>query len=123
MTPISESSLSIGTATIVRAPRSAVAPPHQLNLLVGERPHLLPVDEDSTNQHIILEHWHADCGSRSAKLGCHTDHSILGGVGTVNDPFRAHGPIEQATWCPTWCRSSAQASPLSFGQFRRRPDF
>src|SRR5262249_58887033 len=88
-------------------------------LLIGERAHLLPVDEDGADQVIVLEHWHADCGSCPAELGRQTDSSIFGSISSVNDLFRTHGTIEQATWC----RSSQQASPLSFGQFRRRTNF
>ena len=32
---------------------------HQLDLLVGERPHLLAVDDDGADQLVVLEHRHA----------------------------------------------------------------
>ena len=33
---------------------------HQLDLLVGERPHLLAIDDDGADQLVILEHRHRD---------------------------------------------------------------
>ena len=40
---------------------------HQLDLLVGERPHLLAVDGDGADQFVVLEHRHANEGPRSAE--------------------------------------------------------
>src|SRR5262249_54288036 len=91
----------------------------QFNLLLSKWTHLLPVDEDGADQVVVLEHRDDDLSSRAAELGRQADRSGFRGVGSVDDLFRAHGPIEQATWC----RSGAQASPLSFGQFRWRPNF
>ena len=42
---------------------------HQLDLLVGEGPHLLAVDDDGADQVVILEHRDADQGARAAELG------------------------------------------------------
>ena len=42
---------------------------HQLDLLVGERPNLLPVDDDHADQLIVLEHRHSNSGSRAAEPG------------------------------------------------------
>src|SRR5262249_53527378 len=39
---------------------------HQLNLLVGERPRFLPVDDDKTGQLIVLEHRHAHDRTRAS---------------------------------------------------------
>src|SRR5204862_6693339 len=41
---------------------------YQFDLLVGERPNLLPVDHDYADQFIVLEHRHADCRSRPAEF-------------------------------------------------------
>src|SRR5262249_12535358 len=41
---------------------------HQLDLLVGERLNLLPVNGDGTNDLLILEHRHTDKSARAAKL-------------------------------------------------------
>ena len=42
---------------------------HQLDLLVGERPHLLTIDDDGADQLVVLEHWYADEGSRPPEFG------------------------------------------------------
>jgi hypothetical protein len=34
--------------------------PHQCDLLVGKRLHLLPIDVDSADQRVVLEHWHGE---------------------------------------------------------------
>ena len=31
---------------------------HQLDLLFGERPHLLAINDDRPDQLVLLEHWH-----------------------------------------------------------------
>src|SRR5262245_33986419 len=41
---------------------------HQFNLLVGERPHLLPVDGDRAEQHILLEHRYREVGEDAADI-------------------------------------------------------
>src|SRR5262249_23584904 len=87
----------------------------QFNLFIGEGTYLLPVNEDGANQLLLSKHWHADCGSRSTKLGRQADRSVFRGIGSMNDLFRAHGTIEQSAWC----RANRQALPLSFGQLRR----
>ena len=38
---------------------------HQLDLLVGERPHLLAIDDDGADQLVVLEHRHGE--QRSAR--------------------------------------------------------
>ena len=40
----------------------------QLDLLVGERPHLLAVDRDGADQPVVLEHRHTDEGAPAGKL-------------------------------------------------------
>ncbi len=42
---------------------------HQLDLLVGERPHFLAVDDDNANQLVFLEHRHGEDSPIAAKLG------------------------------------------------------
>ena len=39
---------------------------HQLDLLVGERPHLLAIDDDGADQLVVLEHRHAADRARAA---------------------------------------------------------
>ena len=41
---------------------------HQLDLLVGERAHLLAVDDDRADQLVVLEHRHGEKGARAAEL-------------------------------------------------------
>ena len=41
---------------------------HQLDLLVGERPHLLAVDDDGADQLIVLEHRHDEMGSAPRRI-------------------------------------------------------
>ena len=81
---------------------------HQLDLLVSERPNLLPIDADGADQHIVLQHWHVDGGSRAAELDRHAEggfSSIVGGVAHLLCP---HYPVEQASW--HWLKRS---TPLS----------
>src|SRR5262249_12636000 len=44
----------------------------EIDLLVGERTNLLPIDDDSPHQLIILEHWNTDYGSSTADRSRHT---------------------------------------------------
>ena len=41
---------------------------HQLDLLVGERPDLLAVDDDGADQLVVLEHRHDEQRPRAAEL-------------------------------------------------------
>src|ERR1700730_3810405 len=43
--------------------------PYQLNLLVGERPHLLPVDDESADDVLVLEQRNTNNGTCAAMLG------------------------------------------------------
>ena len=40
---------------------------HQLDLLVAKRSDLLAEDDDSTDQHLVLEHWHPDDAARASQ--------------------------------------------------------
>ena len=40
---------------------------YQFDLLVGERPHLLPIDGESADKFVVLEHRHANVGPRAAE--------------------------------------------------------
>ena len=40
----------------------------QLDLLVGERPHLLAVDGDRADQLVVLEHRHGENGARAGEF-------------------------------------------------------
>ena len=47
---------------------------HQLDLLVGERTHLLAIDDDGADQLVLLEHRHGEHGASAAELdGCDDD--------------------------------------------------
>ena len=46
---------------------------HQLDLLVGERPHLLAVDGDGADQLVVLEHRHGEKRACAAELGAGDD--------------------------------------------------
>src|SRR5580704_7292268 len=39
---------------------------HKFDLLVGKGTNFLPVNQDSSHQRFVLEHWHGDEGSRAA---------------------------------------------------------
>ena len=43
---------------------------HQLDLLIGERPHLLAIDADHTNKLVLLEHWYV----KNTSGACAFDH-------------------------------------------------
>ena len=42
---------------------------HQLDLLVGEGPHLLTINGDDSNQGVVLEHRHRQDSAIASKLG------------------------------------------------------
>ena len=56
---------------------------HQLDLLVGERPHLLAVDADRADQLALLEHRHVEQASRAAELGGGDAERFAVGIGLL----------------------------------------
>ena len=69
----------------------------QLDLLVGERTHLLTVDVDVANQLVVLEHRNEEKGSRRGKFDDADSRRIalligklLAVVGNVNEVLRSH---------------------------------
>ena len=69
---------------------------HQLDLFVGERPHLLAVDGDRADQLVVLEHGHGDERARAGELGdggaC--VRLFRHEVGNVDHPFRFDDPAQ-----------------------------
>jgi hypothetical protein len=90
----------------------------QHDLLVGEWPDFLPVDDDSADQQIILEHWNVNCGSRAAECCCLAGCGIGGLVGSVPHLLCPRNLIQVAA------RRSLKRSALllEFGKFRRRAE-
>ena len=90
----------------------------QLDLLVGERPHLLAIDDDCPDQLVVLEHRHDECRSRAAELrriaGVRLG-SIIGGVGQL--PC-----LQDASEKGPGFGAKRSAAPLEFGQCGRRVD-
>ena len=59
---------------------------HQLDLLVGERSHLLAIDGDGADQLVLLEHRHGDEASRAAdSLRPQGASAYAGSVATIGD--------------------------------------
>ena len=50
----------------------------QLNLLVGKRAYLLAIDANRANQFAVLEHWHVEKTSGTAKFGCRRREEVRG---------------------------------------------
>ena len=74
---------------------------HQLDLLVGERQHLLTVDGDYTNQFIIFEHWHRNYCPESTKIRKAT---------TNGSPWRYASRLVAANGtCLVCCRAAERA--------------
>ena len=67
---------------------------HQLDLLVGERPHLLAIDGDGADQLVVLEHRHGENGAGAGELDERRPLVALevgrlaSDVGDVNDLLR-----------------------------------
>src|SRR5262249_48314502 len=76
----------------------------------------LPVDEYSADQKIVLEHWHANGGSRAAELSCRAGNGFGGVVGGMAHLLCPHDAIEQATRC----QLKRSGPPIEFGKFGRR---
>ncbi len=54
---------------------------HQLDLLVGEGPHLLAENVDGADELVVLEHWNGEYAAIAAKLDCVEDKRIAIDVG------------------------------------------
>ena len=80
----------------------------QLDLLVGERPHLLAVDDDGADQLVVLEHRHHDQCASARESTAATDERVAFELGRV--------VLRSAIGPPVWSRDAAE------GDFRRRID-
>ena len=86
----------------------------QLDLLVGERTDLLPIDGDRADQHFVFKHRHTDAGARATERRCPAD-GFSGIVGRVTHLLRPHDAFEQAA--RRWLISAAGLE--KFGKRRR----
>ena len=68
----------------------------QLDLLVAKGPDFLPEDGDRADQHIVLEHRHANGRSRAAERRCPAGGDLPGVVNGVAHLPYSHDPIGRA---------------------------
>src|SRR5262249_40987042 len=87
-----------------------------LDLLFGERPHLLAIDDDRPHQPVILDHRHDHRRPCAAKLGRHAGFRFGGVIGAVRHLLGPHDAIVQGPWF----RAERSAPPLEFGKGGRR---
>ena len=78
----------------------------QLDLLVGEWPHLAPMHAYRANQFTILEHWHDQDGAHSALLDCCDNEGITLQVALV---FRKVRHMDDLLWSTSAGRSASAA--------------
>ena len=57
---------------------------HQLDLLVGEGPDLLAIDDDSADQLVVLEHRHGEQRARAAEFDDGSDRWIAFEIGWLS---------------------------------------
>jgi hypothetical protein len=50
------------------------------DLFVGERPNFLAKDDDGSDQLVVLEHRHTDCGSNATNLDGLDDQRVAFGI-------------------------------------------
>ena len=62
----------------------------QLDLLVGERAHLLTVDDDDADQFVIFQHRYREMCSRAGKF-------VRGGLG-LSDSLIVIGNVDRPAW-------------------------
>src|SRR5215831_17968784 len=97
----------------------------QLNLLVGERAYLLPIDANRANQFAFLEHWHVEKTSRATQFGCRDAKRLAVGVNLLGmcvddmDSLLAGGDAAQASAWTGADRSSVQIF-IVFGRHAQR---
>src|SRR5215831_6831929 len=97
----------------------------QLNLLVGERAYLLPIDANRANQFAFLEHWHVEKTSRATQFGCREAKRLAVGVNLLGmcvddmDSLLAGGDAAQASAWTGADRSSVQIF-IVFGRHAQR---
>jgi hypothetical protein len=91
----------------------------QCDLFVGERSDFLPINENNANECIILNHRHANCGSRTAKPRWRPPDSVSGHIDSMFYLFRCSNFMKYGA------RQRAKASTLPFecGKFARSSDF
>jgi hypothetical protein len=69
----------------------------QFNLLVGKRPHFLPVNDYRADQTAFLEHWDSNLGSCASQPRCHARTSRGSVIGSVAHLFCEHDTFELTT--------------------------
>ena len=84
---------------------------HQCDLLVGERPDLLTVDDEGAHKTAVVAHGHGEQRARPAKSGCDPGERLRQLVGGVNEV----AGVEQAA------KRSCQAAPCSVRASRGHP--
>ena len=67
---------------------------HQLDLLVGERAHLLPVNADRADQLVLLEHRDDDIGPGAGKSDDWRIRAFFGQVGNMDDLPGVSDPVD-----------------------------
>src|SRR5262249_4260486 len=72
---------------------------HQFDLLVSEWTHFLVVNDDSTDQGIVLEHRHTDNGSRAAECGGYAGTWISSAIGTVDNRLCPNDAAKDTRTC------------------------
>src|SRR5262249_17335009 len=70
---------------------------HKRNLLLGEWTNLGAIDDDRTNQRIILEHRYVNGRSRSAEIGSGTPNDFSGIIGGHAQLLCSHDAFKSAT--------------------------
>src|SRR5215475_13324104 len=85
----------------------------QCYLLVRKWPDFLPVNDDGTDQLVLLEHRHGDGGSRATERGCQARNRFSGGVWGAGHLLCPHYVIEPAAWY----RFNRSAPLLGFDHF------
>src|SRR4029450_13010232 len=71
---------------------------YKIDFLSTERPHLLPVNDDTADQLIILEHGHGNCGSRVAERNRGSLRLLRRVVGTVGHLLCQQDTLKQSSW-------------------------
>src|SRR6516162_1162035 len=69
----------------------------QLNLLLAEGPYFLSVNNDSATDSVVVQHWHANHGSRATQARRWARHSLCCIVYGVTYPLCPHSAIKGAT--------------------------
>ena len=66
---------------------------NQFDLLVGEWPDLLSIDDDCADQHVVFEHWHDDGDRAPPSVTAGLEANLGGIVGSVAHLLCPHDAI------------------------------